>query len=640
MDGETWLQERDTFFHLSVDMLCIADMGGVFKQINKAWEKTLGHTIEELTAVPFLEFVHPDDYEATQKEMKRLERGEDVLDFRNRYRCRDGTYRWLSWKAHSQPERGLIYAVARDVTEAVRADEELAESERRFKTLADSAPVLIWMADANGAWIYSNQGWRDFTGWSEAESAAHRWDELLHPNDQERCLPLYRKGFTTRRPFTLEGRLRRADGEYRWMLLTGVPRSSGTDRNLGHIGTLVDITERKREEDRRLRKHVQHAQKLESLSLLSSGVAHDFSNLLMSILGHVDIALMQTSADSPVKNSINAIQEGATRAAELCRQLLTFAGKGKPEERPVAVNDVVTDMLRLLEVSIPRTTVLESDLASDVPPVLGDANQLGQVVMNLITNAAEAIGKEGGTVRVRTGTAEVSAEFLARECVVDDGLREGTYVFLDVVDTGSGMDVATLQRVFDPFFTTKFTGRGFGLAVVLGIVRSHRGTIHVDTMPGRGTTVRVLLPPTSRKAADERERRSLVKASIEPLNVLVVDDEEVVLEVTKGMLEKLGCQVLTARRGRDALALVRGKGNPFELAILDVDLEDERGPDVGARLLEERPELKLLFMSGESRGLPSKARADTAAPGRRHLLQKPFSSSQLVVAMKDALGAS
>ncbi len=631
MDSKTWLQDRDTFFHLSVDMLCIADMSGVFKQINKAWEKTLGHTIEELTAVPFFEFVHPDDYEATKAEMTRLERGEDVLAFRNRYRRRDGTYRWLSWKAHSQPERGLIYAVARDVTEQVLASEELAESERRFKILADSAPVLIWMTGENGAWTYSNRGWRDFTGWSEAESAAHRWDDLLHPNDQERCRQHYRKGLATRRPFTLEGRLRRADGEHRWMLLTGVPRVGGVDRTLGYIGTLVDITERKREEDRRLRKHVQHAQKLESLTLLSSGLALDFSNLLMSILSHVDVVLMQTPADSPLKSGVDAIQVAATRAAELCRQLLTYAGKGAPEEQPVTVNDVVTDMLRLLEVSIPRTTVLESDLGRDVPPVLGDANQIGQVVMNLITNAAESIGKEGGTIRVRTGTVEVSADFLARECVVDDGLREGGYVFLDVTDTGAGMDAATLQRVFDPFFTTKFTGRGFGLAVVLGIVRSHRGAIHVDTAPGRGTTVRVLLPPTARKATDERERRSLVKAAIDPVSVLVVDDEEVVLNVTKGMLEKLGCHVLTARRGRDALALVRGRDEPVELAILDVDLQDELGPEVSTRLLAEQPQLKLLFIS-------AKARGDPAAPGRPRLLQKPFSSSQLVVAMKEALG--
>ena len=623
------MEERDTFFHLSLDMLCIADLKGRFLQLNGVWQRTLGHSVAELTAVPFLEFVHPEDSERTRHEMERLERGEDVLEFQNRYRCRDGSYRWLSWKAHAQVEKGLIYAVARDVTAAVLAAEELAESERRFRTLADSAPVSIWMTDGGQAWTYSNRGWRDFTGWSEGEAAQHGWEELLHPNDRRRCRELYREAVDAGRAFRLEGRLRRADNAYRWMLLTGVPRFDREGGRAGFIGTVVDITERKREEDQRLRQQVQRAQKLESLSQLSSGVAHDFSNLLMSILGHVDVVSMQMPAAASFRRNVEAIQEAATRAAELCTQLLTYAGKGGTELRPVSLGGVALDMLRLLEVSIPRTVTIESVVAPELPPVLGDAGQLGQVVMNLVKNAAEALGAAGGHVRVRTGVTEIEAELLARECVVDDALPGGTYVTLDVEDDGPGMDEATLARVFDPFFSTKLSGRGFGLAVVLGIVRAHHGAISVRTEPGRGTTVRVLLPASGAAPAPADGRRVPGAAAFEPVSVLIVDGEGPVLETTRGMLEKLGCEVRTADGGAGAAELLRSPGRPPELLLLDLDLEGGRGPEVAERLRAVSPGLAVLYLGAD----PTRP-----ASARGSFLQKPFSTTQLVAAMQDALG--
>jgi C4-dicarboxylate-specific signal transduction histidine kinase len=257
----------------------------------------------------------------------------------------------------------------------------------------------------------------------------------------------------------------------------------------------AEIAERKREEEERrlLERQIQHAQKLESLGVLAGGIAHDFNNLLVGILGNAGLALMRLAPDDPTRPTVEAIHASAMRAAELTKQMLAYSGRGKFVVQPVSLTDVVAEMSELLGASITKKAAVEFDFAPDLPPIEADATQIRQVVMNLITNASEAIGEGSGRITLRTGVVRADRALFA-STHLDDDLPEGDYAFMEVADTGCGMDEETRAKIFDPFFTTKFMGRGLGLAAVLGIVRGHRGTIRVTSAPGEGTTVSVYLP--------------------------------------------------------------------------------------------------------------------------------------------------
>jgi signal transduction histidine kinase len=264
-----------------------------------------------------------------------------------------------------------------------------------------------------------------------------------------------------------------------------------------------DVTKRREAEDRRahLEAQMQHSQKLESLGVLAGGIAHDFNNLLMGILGNAGLALMDVPAGSPARESLSGIETAVLRAKDLTSQMLAYSGRGRFVIEVVELPGVVEGMMHLLEVSISKNVVLRTDFSREAPPVEADVSQLRQIVMNLITNASEAIGERSGTIGIATGAIRCDRAFL-QATYLDEELPEGVYTYLEVSDTGEGMDSSTVDRIFEPFFTTKFSGRGLGLAAVLGIVRGHRGAIRLQSEPGQGTTIRVLFP-----AADPADRQ-------------------------------------------------------------------------------------------------------------------------------------
>ena len=268
------------------------------------------------------------------------------------------------------------------------------------------------------------------------------------------------------------------------------------------VTTVRDITQRKRAEQQQheLEMQVQQAQKLESLGLLAGGIAHDFNNLLTAILGHANLALMDLAPESPVRDSLREIDKASVRAAELCRQMLAYAGKGRFVLEAINLSRLIEELAHLLHVSISKKILLRCHLAEKLPSINADPAELRQVAMSLVINAAEAVGDTEGVIAISTGVMQCSEEYL-RGSHLTEPPASGQYVFLEVVDTGCGMDAETRNRIFDPFFTTKFAGRGLGLAAVLGIVRSHRGTLRVESEPGCGTTFRVLFPTGAKAAA-------------------------------------------------------------------------------------------------------------------------------------------
>ena len=381
------------------------------------------------------------------------------------------------------------------------------------------------------------------------------------------------------------------------------------------------------DERRRSEEQMRNAQKLESLGVLAGGIAHDFNNLLVGVLGNAGLALLELPEGSPAHQPIRDIEISAQRAAELTRQMLAYSGRGRFRVEAVDLSAVVEEMSQLLRRVISKQTQLSLRLARHLPAVVADATQLRQVVMNLITNASDALGEASGTVTLETGTVTADRAMLA-STYLDEQLPPGEYVYLDVGDTGSGMDQATAARMFEPFFTTKFTGRGLGLAAVLGIVRGHRGAIAVDSAPGEGTRCRVLLPASARKA------QASIPATGAPLDrgaglVLLVDDEEAVRALARRVLERSGYEVIEAENGEEALRHVERHGSALRAVVLDLTMPGQGGEVTLQRLRERRPDLPVIVSSGY---VPEEEGSMAGVP----FLAKPYKPSDLVEVVKGA----
>ena len=366
-----------------------------------------------------------------------------------------------------------------DVTERQeRAEAILHESEQRFGNMADAAPVMIWVAGPDMACTFFNKGWLVFTGRTMQQEGGNGWTEGVHPLDLDRCLAIYSSSFQARRSFQMEYRLRRADGEYRWLLDYGVPRFETDGTFAGYVGSCTDITDLKRTQAEDLAK-----QKLESVGTLASGIAHDFNNLLGGVLAHAELALMEVASGSNPEPELDRIRAVAIRGSEIVRQLMIFAGQETEVPELVDISRIVDDMIELLRVAVSKHAAIETSLGRDLPAVRANPAQLRQVVMNLITNASEAIGDRDGVIRVATEHVTVTRESPA---AASERLPEGDYLQLEVSDTGRGMTPETQARVFDPFFTTRQAGHGLGLSVVQGVVRSLDGAIQVVSATGQG----------------------------------------------------------------------------------------------------------------------------------------------------------
>lgn len=495
-------------FDLSMDMMCVAGTDGHFLQVNPAFERVLGWTEDEMYARPIISFIHPEDREPTVGALQALGEGSEVIDFENRYQHRDGSVRRLQWRA--VPAGELIYAVARDVTEVRREEEQ-----------------------------------------------------------QQR----------------LEDRMRQS-------------------------------------------------QKLESLGLLAGGVAHDFNNLLSGILGHAQLAQLKLALESPLRHDISMIETAALRASELCNQMLAYSGKGRFVSQQFRLSDMVSEMAHLLRISIAKDIQLRLDLDEGTPWVQGDITQIRQVVMNLISNAAEAIGDQAGEIHLVTGSTRETAESLAY-LQFGESLEPGRFAFFEVADTGDGMDLETQKRIFDPFFSTKFTGRGLGLAAVLGIVRGHGGAIHVHSEVGRGTRIRILQPieESVDEIQDPRETTGAFQGSG---TALVADDDDNARGVAEQLLLHLGFDVLTAVDGVECLELYDRQPDTIRVILLDLTMPRLDGKATLEALQERHPGVRVLMTSGYSR---QAVELPPDSEERLGFLQKPYRLEDLTEGLRRILAS-
>jgi len=394
----------------------------------------------------------------------------------------------------------------REIAERKRTEQALRESEQRFRRLFMKAPLGIALVDSLSGKVYEvNPMFARITGRSREDMEQLDWLRITHPDDLQEDLDnmaLMNAGGSG--GFQMEKRYLLPDGSHVWISMTIAPFDVNDEDRPRHLCMIEDITARKRaeREKQEFDLQLQQTQKLESLGVLAGGIAHDFNNILMVIMGNADLALMNLPPDSPVATWLHTIHSASDKAADLAKRMLAYAGRGTFQVQCVDLNRLMEEMIPMFSVSVSKKAVVSFHRA-DVPAVEADVAQLQQVVMNLVINASEAIGDSPGRITITTGCMECDREYLG-SCWLVEGVPEGRYVFVEVADTGCGMDAETVGRMFDPFFTTKFLGRGLGMAAVLGIVRGHRGAIRVQSAVGEGTSLRVLLPASDRETEQVR----------------------------------------------------------------------------------------------------------------------------------------
>ncbi|MBN1867578.1 response regulator [Candidatus Sumerlaeota bacterium] len=515
----------------------------------------------------------------------------------------------------------------RDRIARVDAENALRDNEERLKILFEFAPDAYYLHDLQGNFVDGNKAAESLFGFGRKEFSGKNVRELgILPEDQlARFSALLSENTLGNPTGPEEFSLKRRDGQKVNVEVRTFPvRIKGESLVLG---IARDISQRKiaEEETRRLERQVLQSQKLESLGVLAGGIAHDFNNLLTGMLGNANLALLALPEDSPVRDYIQEMETAGHRAAELTNQILAYSGRAQFVMREIDLTDLVRDMVPLLEASVSKSIALKYDLDSDLPAVRADAAQIQQVVMNLVTNASEAIGEASGNICVTTGVVQCDREFLA-ETSPDEDLPEARYAFIEVADTGSGMDGETRSRIFDPFFTTKFMGRGLGLAAVQGIVRSHKGVMKVFSEPGMGSTLTVFFPCLRAPLAaapspEETESHRNGKGKI-----LIVDDEETVRNVARRILEINGYSVLTANDGREGIEVFRRHAQEIAAVLLDMTMPHLSGESTFTEMRRIRPDVRVVLSSGYSE---SEATERFAGKGLAGFIQKPYSAKAL-----------
>jgi PAS domain S-box-containing protein len=612
----------------AVDGILLGAPDGTISGANSRMLALAGRDHRELVGRPIGEIFTPRSLRSTPLRFDLLRQGSTVTRERDLL-LPDGSP--LPVEMHTKRmDDGTYQSIIRDISQRRRAERALSASEARFRRVVENAEAAIFVVDADGVFQLCGGLALGRMGWGEGPLEGRSALEVCRAQP-EVIAPLRRA--LAGEP--LHVTIRTGD----LVLDTRLSPLRDEDRRLGGVlGVATDITARVRSEQARLalERQLLHAQKLESLGVMAGGIAHDFNNLLMVIMGNAEIALEQFPGGSPLARHLELVVRAATQAADLTRQMLAYAGMGQFSVAPVDLNQIVQENVHLLGVAASRNVTLRLDLAAELPPIQGDAAQLQQLTMNLVTNAAEAVGTGPGTVTLRTGLRDLGAEALSRSRV-EAKPAPGRFVCLEVADTGCGMDPETLERLFDPFFTTKFTGRGLGMAAALGIVSGHGGAIFIDSVPGAGTVIQVLLPGSDRPGAAPVASSTDLAAARPRLSgtVLVVDDEAAVRDTCTAMLEKLGLRVLSAGDGEAAVRLYRERGGEIHAVLLDLTMPRMGGLACLEALQGIREDVKVILASGFSSEEISGRVGGRCLAG---MLQKPYQFSQLAGELARVLG--
>lgn len=593
---------------------------GVWMFVNPAAVRAFGaDSAEQLIGTPAIARVHPDDRATVLARIRgQVARGSKAPLLVERLLRLDGSTFWCEVQGiplQDDAQELTVMVVMRDITEKLRSEAKM----RQLATAVENTAEVVMISDAEACIEYVNPAFERMTGYTAAEVVG-QFESVLRSGCHEAaffrqiCDTVKAGGIWTGEVIIKDkqGRLLTTERS-----VSPVIADDGSVSN--HITVMRDVTREKEMQEK-----MEHTQRLESLGVLAGGIAHDFNNILTAIMGNAAMAERSLDSGSPVKEKLARIEQASQRASDLCRQMLAYSGKGQFVIKPVDLSEVVKDMTRLMEVSIHKHVEIQYHLAEQLPAVEADVAQLQQVILNLITNANEAIGDRSGVILFSSGVIDADAAYLAATIAPED-VKPGRYVFLEVSDSGCGMDAKTVQRMFDPFFTTKFTGRGLGMSAVLGIIRGHHGALRVASQPGRGTTFRILLPASDQQVVRAHARPAASGGDAQGM-ILVVDDEETIREVATMMLEDAGFAVLTAEDGLQAVELYREHQQEIIGVLLDMTMPKMDGTACFHALRSMDADVRIVLSSGYNE---QDATAHLAGKGLAGFIQKPYSPEAL-----------
>jgi PAS domain S-box-containing protein len=622
---------RDRFFNLSLDMLCIADFDGYFKDLNPSWTAHLGWSLEELKSKPFVEFVHADDRQKTIEEASRLGTGQSTVTFENRYLSKNGEYRWLRWTAYGDIEAQQIFAVAHDITahkneiaEKTKIESELVAVTVNLQSIIESSPLPTYALDLSGNVTIWNPACEKVFGWTKQEVLG-RPLPIVPIEDIESYRARVEQIFGgTMSMANLESRRLRKDGKIIDVSISASRLCDNKGAVSGIIAITADITEKKQ-----MQSQLIQADRMVAMGTLAAGIAHEINNPLGYCIANLMLAREEIEEIIPesIREKISILrallsksEEGAARVRNIVSGLKVFSRNDEEKLEPVDVHSVLESAISMASNEIRHRAELIQDFDT-LPRVDGNPGRLGQVFLNLIINAAQAIAE--GSVGANQITIKTSTD--ARGWAV-----------IEVTDTGAGIPEPIINRIFDPFFTTKpiGVGTGLGLSICHGIVTSLRGTITVESQLGHGTTFRVQLPPSTETPARCPKTTSL-SPTLNPsrrAKLLIIDDEEGLVEVLARLLSKEH-DVTTATDPERALELLLSDCS-FDLVFCDLMMPVMNGMELYTKLKESNTgsEKKIIFMSGGA-FTQSSIEFMSQVPNMR--IEKPFDLQAVRLIVRD-----
>jgi two-component system cell cycle sensor histidine kinase/response regulator CckA len=616
-----------TFFETMDDIFVVGDTDGKIRHINSAASQKLAYTTDELKTMHLLDLNPKSQRQEAERifsEMFKGERNSCPLPLEKK----DGTLLPAETRVWFGKWSGVdcIFGICKDLSR----EQEALQKFNKFFELNPTPMAVSSLPDRKLMEV--NESWLSTLGFSREEIIGKSSSELglfADPETQQEFAKILQEQGSIR---NIELRIRKKDGT----IIEGLFSGETIDSQGRHyfVTAMLEITDRKRLAAERLEmeRKLLHAQKLESLTVMAGGIAHDFNNQLAVVLGNLELALDELPGESEVKTSIINAITASKRSVELARQMLIYSGSHFYVSKDIHLEELLSRNVDLLKLGVPKAVSLNVENSASLPHIHGDPDQLQRVIMNLVSNASEAIGDTSGEVTIRTGVMDCDEGYLGFSCL-EKKPAPGQFVFLEVSDTGSGMDTETQRKLFDPFFTTKFWGRGLGMAEVMGIVKGHRGAIMVDSMVGKGTTIPVLFPvqkvvqAPSAKVIEEVETKAPTPAMvIRRKTILIVEDEPGVRQLTVRRLKTLGYSTIVAMDGEEGVSLFRERLNDIDLVMLDFAMPKMNGVEAFGELIRIKPDVKVILTSGYTEDVVLQS-----FPGQRPagVLHKPYKNKDL-----------